>query len=527
MLEMKVLIADKISEEGLAVLRKASNIEVVIKTGLEEDELAKAAATASALVIRSGVKVTRKVIESAKKLKVIGRAGVGVDNVDLEAATERGIVVMNTPSGNTIAAAEHTMGLIMALARNIPRANQSLKSGKWERSNFIGSELNGKVLGVVGLGRIGSEVARYAQAFRMQVIAHDPYFASDRAAEADIELKSLEEVFAQADIITLHVPVTDETRGMANAEMLGKMKPSAFLINCARGALVDEKALQEALTQGKIAGAALDVFSKEPPECKKLLADERMVATPHLGASTMEAQINVGVQIARQILVALEGGAFDNAVNLPISDFGLLERFKQYIELTERIGIFAAQFVSGGLKKVEISVSGECAEALQPLRLSLLKGLLTPATGGNVNFVNAAYLARQRGIKVKSVETENADYTNLVSCNITTDKGKCRIEGTVFGDELPRIVRINEFYMDFNPKGYLLAIKNADVPGIIGQVGACLGNAGINIGEYRLGREDAMKNTLSLINVDSTIPEEVVEKLRAIKGMQLVRRVTI
>jgi D-3-phosphoglycerate dehydrogenase len=436
-------------------------------------------------------------------------------------------VVMNTPSGNTIAAAEHTLGLILSLVRNIPRANQSLKSGKWERSNFTGSELNGKVLGVVGLGRIGTEVARYAQALRMKVIAHDPYFASEQAAEADIELKSLEEVFAQADIVTLHVPVTDETRGMVNAEMLGKMKSSAFLINCARGALVDEKALQQALAQGKIAGAALDVFSKEPPECKDLLADERVVATPHLGASTMEAQINVGVQIARQILVALEGGAFDNAVNLPISDFDLLERFKKYIELTERIGVFAAQFVSGGLKKVEIRAAGECTEALQPLRLSLLKGLLTPATGGNVNFVNAAYLARQRGIKINTVETENTVYTNLISCTVTTDKESCLIQGTVFGDELPRIVRINEFYMDVNPRGHLLAIKNADVPGIIGQVGTCLGDAGINIGEYRLGREDTMKNTLSLISVDSIIPEEVVEKLRAIKGMQLVRRVTI
>lgn len=524
---MKVLVADKISEEGLAVFREAPDIEVEIKTGLGEDELAAAAAEASALVIRSGVKVTRKVIESAPKLKVIGRAGVGVDNVDLEAATERGIVVMNTPSGNTIAAAEHTMGLILALVRNIPRADQSLKSGKWERASFTGTELNGKVLGVVGLGRIGTELARYAQAFRMKVIASDPYFASDRAAEADIELMSLEEVFTRADVVTLHVPVTDETRGMVNAGMLDRMKPSAFLINCARGALVDEKALQQALAEGKIAGAALDVFSKEPPECKELLADPRVVTTPHLGASTMEAQINVGVQIARQILVALHGGAFDNAVNLPISDFGLLERFRQYIELTEKIGVFAAQFLSGGLKKVEISVSGVCVEALQPLRLSLLKGLLTPATGGNVNFVNAAYLARQRGIKINSMETENADYTNLVSCKITTDKESCRIEGTVFGDELSRIVRINEFFMDVNPVGYLLALKNADVPGIIGQVGTCLGNSGINIGEYRLGREDTMKNTLSLISVDSTIPDEVVEKLRAIKGMQLVRRVTI
>ncbi|HUU28962.1 MAG TPA: phosphoglycerate dehydrogenase [archaeon] len=523
---MQVFVADKISEEGLAILKKGE-FEVVVKTGLDEDGLSREASQAHALVIRSGVKVTRKVIESAKNLKVIGRAGVGVDNVDLEAATERGIVVMNTPSGNTIAAAEHTLGLILSLARNIPRADSSLKSGLWERSRFVGSELNGKTLGVLGLGRIGSEVARLAQAFRMKVIAHDPFIAVDRAAEADITLVSPEDLFAQADIVTLHVPVTNETRGMVNAGMLARMKPTALLINCARGPLVDEKALEEALTEGRIAGAALDVFAKEPPDCHALLANERVVATPHLGASTKEAQLNVGLQIARQVVAALKEGMFDNAVNLPISDFALLEHFHTFIELTERIGVFVAQFVEGGLKTVKISCAGSCSEALQPLKLALLKGLLTPATGGNVNFVNASLLARQRGIKVDGVLTDKADYTNLVSCTVRTDKESCRVDGTVFGDELPRIVRINEFYMDVNPKGHLLVIKNADIPGIIGQVGTNLGKAGINIGEYRLGRDDTHKNTLSLIRVDSLVPDEVIDKLRGIKGIYLVKKLTV
>ncbi|OGF99420.1 MAG: phosphoglycerate dehydrogenase [Candidatus Glassbacteria bacterium GWA2_58_10] len=524
---MKVLVADKISEEGLKILRQTGDIEVVIKTGLDEAGLAEAVKDCEALLIRSGVKVTRKVIEAAQKLVLVGRAGVGVDNVDLDAATERGIVVMNTPSGNTIAAAEHTLGLILALARNIPRANQSLKAGKWERNSFVGRELHGKTLGVAGLGRIGSEVARIGQAFRMKVLAYDPYFAAESAAREEIEMVSLEELLSRSDIVTLHVPASEETKGMLNARTLKLMKPEALLINCARGALVDEKALEQALAEGKLAGAALDVYSKEPPDCAALLADERVVATPHLGASTHEAQINVGVQICRQALQALKEGTFDNAVNMPITDFGLLDRFRHYLALTERIGVFASQFVTGGIRKVGISVAGSCIEALQPLKLALLKGLLTPVTGGNVNFVNAVYLAHQRGITLDTVETESADYKNLISCRITTDKETCRVDGTIFGDELPRIVRINEFYMDVNPGGNMLAIKNADVPGVIGKVGSILGNAGLNIGEYRLGREPTQKNTLSLVSVDSPIPDAVVEELRAVKGMQLVKKVTV
>ncbi|HLA39712.1 MAG TPA: NAD(P)-dependent oxidoreductase, partial [Candidatus Glassbacteria bacterium] len=349
----------------------------------------------------------------------------------------------------------------------------------------------------------------------------------ERAADAEVELVGLEELFSLADVITLHVPATDETKGMVNASMLEKMKPTAFLVNCARGALVDEKALEEALASGKIAGAALDVFSQEPPASTALIASEKVVATPHLGASTREAQINVGVQIAHQVTAALRDNTFDNAVNMPISDAGLLERFGHFIALTEKIGVFACQFVSGGVKSVSISVTGDCTEAVDPLKLALLKGLLTPATGGNVNFVNAPYLARQRGIRVETREAESQDYTNLVSCKVTTEQETCRVDGTVFGDQLPRIVRINEFYMDVNPAGHLLALKNLDVPGVIGQVGTCLGNAGLNIGEYRLGRDDALKNTLSLVSVDSEIPDEVLDRLKAIKGMQLVKKLYI
>jgi D-3-phosphoglycerate dehydrogenase len=419
------------------------------------------------------------------------------------------------------------VGLILALARNIPRANESLRQGQWERSKFVGAELNGKTLGIVGLGRIGSHVARVAQALRMKVIAFDPYYSAERAAETEVELVGLEELFSRADIVTLHVPATDETREMVNARRLEKMKPGAFLVNCARGALVDEKALEEALAAGRLAGAALDVFAQEPPACTGLIASDRVVATPHLGASTREAQINVGVQIAHQVVAALTEGTYDNAVNLPVSDTGLLERFGQFIALTEKIGVFAAQFVSGAVKSVSVSVAGECTEAIDALKLALLKGLLTPATGGNVNFVNAPYLARQRGIKVETRETESSDYTNLVSCKVTTEQETCRVDGTVFGDQLPRIVRINEFYMDVNPAGHLLALKNLDVPGVIGQVGTCLGNAGLNIGEYRLGRDETRKKTLSLVSVDSEIPDEVVEKIRSIKGMQLVKKMYI
>ena len=524
---MIVFIADKLSEEGLAVLRREPDLELVIRPGLSEDELAREVDGAVALLIRSGAQVTRRVIEAARELRVIGRAGVGVDNVDLEAATERGVVVMNTPNGNTIAAAEHTIGLILALARNIPQAQASFKAGRWERNKFIGRELNGKVLGVVGLGRIGSEVARVCQAFRMKVLASDPFIAEEQARALGIELLPLEELFSQADIISLHLPVTEETRGLVGEQLLRKMKPTALLVNCARGALIDEPALDRALREGVIAGAALDVFAKEPPEFRAIIENEKVVATPHLGASTHEAQINVGVQIAEQVVAALKRNVFDNAVNLPISDFSVLERFRPYIELTERIGNFSAQFVSGGLREVEVTVAGLGNEALQPLKLSLLKGLLTPVTGGNVNFVNAPYLAKQRGIRVNGTLTDNADYTTQVSCTVTTDRESCRVDGTVFGEELQRIVRINEFHMDVNPRGEILVLKNLDVPGVIGQVGATLGSAGINIAEYRLGREDTAKNTLSLVSVDSPVPDQVVEQLRAIHGMQLVKKVRI
>ena len=524
---MKVLIADKISEEGLAVLSRSKKIEVVIKTGLDEQALAAAVADAEALIVRSGAKVTAGVIQAGSKLKVIGRAGVGVDNVDLEAATERGIVVMNTPDGNTIAAAEHTFGLLLALARNIPAAYNSLRNGKWERSSFVGTELNGKTLGIVGLGRIGMNVARFAQAFRMKVIAYDPFIANERAEEADIELVSQEELYAQADFVTLHTPVTEKTRGMVDEKMLGRMKPTAWIVNCARGALVDEDALEKAVNEGKIAGAALDVFSTEPPDRPGLIGSDRVVATPHLGASTREAQIGVGVQIAHQVLAALEKGTYDNAVNMPVSDPGQLERFRTFLDLTERIGVFMAEFLSGGVRKVVISAAGPCSEALQTLKLSLLKGLLTPVTGGNVNFINAAYLARQRGIQIDELTTDKADYTNLINCEVVTDQESCSIDGTVFGDELPRIVRINEFHMDVDPNGHLLVIKNADVPGIIGKVGTCLGDSGVNIGEYRLGREAKRRNTLSLISVDSKISDSVLEKIRSIEGIHFAKQVTV
>ncbi len=525
--KLRILVADPLSEEGLSVLRRIEGALIEIKTGLDETGLAEAVPGAQALVIRSGVKVTRRVIESADSLKVIGRAGVGVDNVDLDAATERGIVVMNTPSGNTVAAAEHTWGILLALARKIPSAVASFKSGKWERSKFVGAELNGKILGIVGLGRIGSEVARFAQAFRMRVLAYDPFISETRAQEQDITLAGLEELFEKADIVTLHMPVTETTKKMVNAGLLGRMKKSAFLVNCARGALIDETALLAALNEGQIAGAALDVFSMEPPESFELVTHERVVATPHLGASTHEAQINVGVQIAEQIEAALMRNVFDNAVNMPITDFSLLEKFGPYVELTGRIGVFMAKYVSGGLREVSISCAGSCAEALQPLKLTLLKGLLTPVTGGNVNFVNAPFLARQRGIKVEGAVTDRADYTSQVACTVVTDQETCTVVGTVFGGELQRIVRINEFHMDVNPRGHLLVIKNADVPGVIGRVGMALGEAGLNIGEYRLGRDDSRRNTLSLISVDSVIPESVMQKVRAIEAIQFARVVEV
>ena len=525
---MKILVADKLSTEALDALKKVEDqFETIVKVGLSEDELAEAAADVEGLIVRSGAKVTRKVIEASNNLKVIGRAGVGVDNVDLDAATEKGVVVMNTPGGNTIAAAEQTFALLLAMMRNIPQAYVSMKAGKWERSNFVGNELEGKTIGIIGLGRIGMNVARYARGFKMRILGNDPFISKENAEKADIELMEMDELLAQSDIISLHAPATEKTRGMVNKEFLAKMKNGSRLVNCARGALIVEADLIEALKNGPLKAAALDVFVDEPTKNEELVALDNVIVAPHLGASTREAQIEVGIQIVRQVTDALSQQIYDNAVNMAASDPAILERFSGFLSLAEKIGIFLSKLLDGGIKEVRVGVSGECSEAIEPLNLAFLKGLLSPITGGNVNFVNAQYLARQRGIRSETMVTDSGDYTNLISCKVITDKEEGVVFGTVFGHELPRIVQINEFFMDVDPSGNMLVLKNTDLPGVIGHVGTTLGDAGINIAEYRLGREEKRKNTLSIIRVDSVVPDDVLKKIAAIEGMQMVKQVSM
>ena len=525
----KVLVSDLLSQQGLDLLIESGDFAVDVMLNLSEPELLERIGDYQALLIRSATKVTVDVIAAASQLKVIGRAGVGVDNIDVQAATRNGILVVNTPEGNTIAAAEHTLALLLALARNLVPASMSLKDGNWERNNFIGVELYGKVFGSIGLGRIGREVTRRAQAFKMQVIAYDPYVSANAAEKIGVRLVDKETLFQEADYISVHTQLTAETYHIVGESEFALMKPTCRLINCARGGIIDEDALYDALKTGQIAGAALDVFENEPAIDTPLRNLDNVLALPHLGASTAEAQEHVSVEVARQVINALQGKPVAHAVNQPKIDPRTLDVLGPYLELAEKVGSFQAQIVEGQILSIKINYSGPLfqKEDVTPITVALQKGLLTPILA-NVNYVNAPFLIRQRGIPVTEAKSDSeTDFANLLTITVSTDRGDTVIAGTTFGRKDIRIVRINQLHLNATLEGHILLIYNRDQPGMIGLIGTILGEHNINIADMTVGRSRIGEAAVTLINVDSLVPRNVLQTIATEKKIEFVKQVIL
>ena len=519
--KFKVLVSDPLAEEGLSILRKSCGVDV--RTELPEEELVRIIGDYDALVVRSGTTVTARIIDAGKRLKIIGRAGVGVDNIDVETATRRGIPVVNSPEGNTLAATEHTMAMMLALARNIPQADASLKHKQWKRSKFMGVELNEKTLGIIGLGRIGREIAKRAKAMEMKVIAYDPFITKERAAQMGVELMGLDEVIRGADVITVHTPLTKETTHLIDAGKFALMKKGVRVINCARGGIIDEKALFEAIQAGKVAGAALDVFEDEPPLESPLLDLENVIVTPHLGASTVEAQLNVAVSVANQVVGFFRGEQPKYAVNAPMVPPEYAERMEPFATLTEKMGRFLIQLAEGRLEAVEITYGGELA-TLGPntrfLTRIALKGLMDPILQIPVNVINAEFIAKERGIAIKEALTDEATgFRNLVTIRVKTDKMEETMAGTVFTRDRIRIVSIGGYTMDMIPEGFVIVSRHLDKPGVIGRASTILGKAQINIAGMQVGRIRQGEEAIMVLNVDSEVPPKVMEEIRKKVGI--------
>jgi D-3-phosphoglycerate dehydrogenase len=509
----KVLISDDLSPRAAEILRDRG-IEVDVKVGLKPDELKACIADYDGLAVRSATKVKADILAAAKKLKVIGRAGIGVDNIDVPAATAKGVVVMNTPFGNSITTAEHAIALMFAVARQIPAADRSTQAGKWEKSRFMGVELTGKTLGIVGCGNIGSIVADRALGLKMKVIAYDPFLTPERALQLGVEKVELDPLLQRADFITLHTPMTEQTRGIIDAAAIGKMKKTARVINCARGGLVVEKDMAEALKGGRIAGAAFDVFEVEPAKENVLFGLDDVVATPHLGASTEEAQENVALQVAEQIADFLMSGAVINAINMPSVSPEDAPKLLPYMKLADQLGSFAGQLVESGLKQVTIEYEGQAAELnTKPLTASALTGLLTPVLE-TVNMVNAPVIARERGIEVTEIKhAKSVDYQTRIKLTVTTESRARSVCGTLFGADKPRLIMVEEVPLEAELGKHMLFVRNKDKPGFIGRLGTMLGSAGINIATFHLGRTEAGGDAIALIQVDQRIPGELLDEL--------------
>ena len=518
----KVLITDKLSEQGLEIFKKEKDFQADEILNKTPEELKKIVGEYDAWVIRSGTTITADLIQAATKMKIIGRAGVGVDNVDLEAATKRGIIVMNTPDGNTISTSEHTIAMLMAMARKIPQAQQSLKEKKWERSKFIGCELNEKILGVVGLGRIGTNVARKAIGLGMRVIAYDPYVDPAKTKGHEFEIVTIDDIIKRADFITVHTPLTKETKGLIGAKQIAAMKDGVRLINCARGGIIDETALYDGLKSGKVAGAALDVFEKEPPFDSPLLTLDNVVCVPHLGAATQEAQVNVAVVVAEQMVEALKGGRVKAAVNMPSLDPKVLEELKPYLTLVEKIGSFQAQLAESFIKSIQVEYKGEVAKFdTKPLTLSLVKGILQKGMSESVNYVNALFIAKERGYEIsETVNNSVKDYSSLITVTVKNEKGTHTISGTVFGKKEFRIVNLDGNTTDFTPVGNMIWMAHEDRPGIVGKLGTTLGTNGVNIAGLYVGRQDVGGKAIAMVNVDNDVSEKVMSELREIPHIQ-------
>lgn len=517
----KVLVSDNIDQAGIKILSQVAQVD--IKTGLSPDELVAIIPEYDALMIRSGTKVTKEVIDAARELKIIGRAGVGVDNVDVPAATRQGIVVVNSPEGNTIAAAEHAIAMMLALSRQIPDANQSVKSGKWERKKFVGSEVYKKTLGIVGLGKIGSHVAAVAKSMGMKLLAYDPYISTERADQIGCRLVDLDLLFAESDYITLHIPKTPQTANLINAETLGKMKPNARIINCARGGIVDEGAVYEALKAGKIGGAALDVFENEPlgesPLCE---LGSNMVLTPHLGASTAEAQVNVAVDVAEQIRDVILGLPARSAVNIPGLNPDVMEKLRPYLTLAETLGNMVGQLAGGRVDHFTIRLQGDLSTSdSQPLVVGALKGLLSQALRERVNYVNASIEAKERGIRV--VETRDAsirDFANSIHLEAEGSAGKHSVTGALLGDGEIRITSLDEFPINVPPTNHMLFTLHRDMPGIIGKIGSLLGSYNVNIASMQVGRKIVRGDAVMVLSLDDPLPDGILSEITKVAGIR-------
>ena len=524
----KILVTDRVAQDGIDVLSQHAQVDV--RLGLPPQELIGAIGEYEGLVVRSETKVTREVIEAGRRLQVIGRAGVGVDNIDLAAATERGVVVVNAPLGNTISAAEHAIGLMLALARHIPSAYASLKGGEWNRSRFLGVEVRGKTLGVIGLGQVGSEVARRARGLEMRVIAHDPFVSEERAHVLGAEMVSLDELLRESDFISLHAALTAATEGMLGEEQLRMVKPSVRIVNTARGGLINEEALYRAVEEGRVAGAAIDVFPQEPPaRDNPLLRSERIIVTPHLGASTAEAQERVAVDVAHQVLVVLAGEPATYAVNAPLISAETMSVIAPYLKVAEKTASLATQLSAGQLGNVEIEYLGEIAhQDVTPLRAAVIRGLLLPISEEKVTIVNAGLVAERRGLKIgERMGPVEEPYANLVSVGLTTSEGTTKVAGTSAHDG-PHVVLINDFWVDIPPgDGYLLLCENLDRPGMVGAVGTFLGQHDINISFMRLGRKQVRGRALMVLGLDDTISPELLRDLEAIPDVYSARVVKL
>jgi D-3-phosphoglycerate dehydrogenase len=524
---MKVLVSDPISQNGLDIILKAG-LEVDVKR-LSPEELIKEIKGYDGLIVRSATKVTADVINASDKLRVIGRAGSGLDNVDKAAASKKGIVVMNTPGGNTITTAEHTIALMLSLARLIPQATNSMKVGKWEKKKFMGVEVYNKILGVLGMGDIGSQVAKRAQALQMHVLGYDPFLYKEKAEEVGIELVDLPELYRRSDFITIHTPLTPETKNMINQKTIKTMKDGVRIINCARGGIINEKDLYEALMSGKVAGAALDVFEKEPPEDSSLIGLENVICTPHLGAATAEAQENVAIAIAEQIVDYLVYGTVRNAVNVPSVPADLLPKIRPYINLSERMGSFLSQVFEGGIEEITVEYKGEISDlTIAPITVAIIKGLLTPILQETVNFVNAPFIAKERGIEVRELKSPDAgDYTTLIGLKVRSGKNKGYVLGTLYNRKEPRIVKLNEFPIEVIPEGDMLVLLNNDKPGVIGNIGTILGKYDINIARMQFGRETQGGRAISVVCVDSPISDNLLNEIKKLPNVLSVKQVRI
>lgn len=522
----KVLIADKMDPNAAAIFR-IRGCEVDEITGLKPDELKEIIGKYDGLAIRSSTKVTKEILDAATNLKVVGRAGIGVDNVDIPAASAKGVVVMNTPFGNSITTAEHAIALMFALARQLPEADASTQAGKWEKNRFMGVEVTGKTLGLIGAGNIGSIVASRALGLRMKVVAYDPFLTPERAVEMGVEKADLETLLEKADFITLHTPLTDQTRNILSRENLLKTRKGVRIINCARGGLVDEVALKELLDSGHVAGAALDVFVNEPAKESPLFGTPNFICTPHLGASTTEAQVNVALQVAEQMADYLVSGGITNALNVPSLSAEEAPKLKPYMKLAEQLGSLVGQLTHDSVPRISIHTEGAAAELnMKPIVAAVLAGFLR-VQSDTVNMVNAPYLAKERGLEVREVKTEReGDYHTLVRVSVKTEAGERSVAGTLFNNVEPRLIELFGIKVEAELAGHMMYIVNEDAPGFIGRIGTLLGENGINIGTFNLGRREAGGEAVLLLSVDSAVSEEVLKNACDLPGVKMVKALT-